>query len=266
MRYGCCLPGGPCDAARAQRLLRMGFDYAEIAAAPLGAMREEEFATLCREVRAGGLPVETANCFLPGELSLFAPQQAQALRGHVTRVLHRAAELGIRVIVFGSGGARRIPEGVSREAGEEALCAFLAWCGALCRETDVTLAVEPLRRAETNLLNTVEETARLLRPLGLSRVRLLADAYHVFCEEEPLSHLAGAAELLAHVHVAEPPRRVTPGADGGEYLARFTAALRGAGYGGRISIECGWTDFEAEMEQGLAFLRAQEAAHAPLSP
>ena len=53
-----------------------------------------------------------------------------------------------------------------------------------------------------------------------------------------------------------PPRRVTPGADGGAYLASFGTALRGAGYDGTVSIECGWTEFEAEMIRGLAFLRA----------
>ena len=35
MLFGCCLPGGPYDAQRAQRLAQAGFDYAEIAAAPL---------------------------------------------------------------------------------------------------------------------------------------------------------------------------------------------------------------------------------------
>ena len=255
MKFGCCLPGGPYDAERAERLLGMGFDYAELAAAPLAGLTDGEFAALKREVQAGGLPVETANCFLPGELSLFREDQRDALAAHVRAVLRRAAAFGIRVVVFGSGGARRIPDGVSRETGEAVIADFLALCDGVCAETGVTLAIEPLRREECNVLNTVGEAAALLRPLGLSHVRLLADAYHVFCEDEPLSVLEREKELLVHIHAAEPPRRVTPGADGGDYLRRFAAALRGAGYHGRVSIECGWTDFEKEMAQGLAFLR-----------
>lgn len=256
MKFGCCLPGGPYDAARAQRLLKTGFDYAEIAAAPLAGLTEEEFSSLKQEVQAGGLPVEAANCFLPGELSLFREEQKDALSAHVRTVLHRAAALGIRVVVFGSGGARRIPDGVSREKGSAVIADFLALCDRVCAETGVTLAIEPLRREECNVLNTVGEAAALLRPLGLPHVRLLADAYHVFCENEPLSVLVQEKDRLVHIHAAEPPRRVTPGADGGDYLRRFAAALREAGYDGRVSIECGWTEFEKEMEQGLLFLRS----------
>ena len=78
--FGCCLPGGPYDAQRAQRLAQAGFDYAEIAAAPLAAMTQEEFAALRREQEAGGLPIRAANCFLPGELSLFDSGRQEALR------------------------------------------------------------------------------------------------------------------------------------------------------------------------------------------
>ncbi len=90
--FGCCLPGGPYDAQRAQRLAQAGFDYAEIAAAPLAAMTPEEFAALRREQEAGGLPIRAANCFLPGELSLFDSGRQEALRLHVRCVLERAAE------------------------------------------------------------------------------------------------------------------------------------------------------------------------------
>lgn len=256
MLFGCCLPGGPYDAQRAQRLAQAGFDYAEIAAAPLAAMTQEEFAALRREQEAGGLPIRAANCFLPGELSLFDPGRQEALRLHVRCVLERAAELGIGTVVFGSGGARRIPEGVAREEGEERIAEFLAMCSRVCAETGVTLAIEPLNRKECNVLNTVGEAAALARRLSLPGIRVLADAYHVFCENEELSVLSRESALLAHVHAAEPPRRVTPGADGGAYLASFGAALRGAGYDGTVSIECGWTEFETEMIRGLAFLRA----------
>lgn len=254
--FGCCLPGGAFDDAQAHRLAAMGFDYGEIAAAPLAAMTNEEFAALRRKQDAGGLPIRAANCFLPGELSLFVPEQREALRAHVECVLHRAAELGIETVVFGSGGARRIPENVSREAGEDTIADFLTLCSRFCEETGITLAIEPLNRKECNVLNTVKEAARLAERLNLPRIRVLADAYHVFCEQEDPAVLFQEQKWLAHIHVAEPPRRTVPGADGGTYLTRFGEALRKAGYTGRVSIECVWENFETDMKQGLAFLKS----------
>ena len=61
MKFGCCLPGGPYDAERAERLLGMGFDYAELAAAPLAGLTDGEFAALKREVQAGGLPAQPSS-------------------------------------------------------------------------------------------------------------------------------------------------------------------------------------------------------------
>lgn len=133
--FGCCLPGGPFDAGQAHRLAAMGFAYGEIAAAPLAAMTNEEFAALRREQQVGGLPIQAANCFLPGELSLFAPDQKEKLRGHVERVLHRAADLGIDTVVFGSGGARRIPKDTPREVGEDVIADFLTLCSRFCAQT-----------------------------------------------------------------------------------------------------------------------------------
>ena len=253
--FGCCLPGGPFDAGHAHRLAAMGFSYGEIAAAPLAAMTNEEFAALRREQQVGGLPIQAANCFLPGELSLFAPDQKEKLRGHVERVLHRAADLGIDTVVFGSEGARRIPKDTPREVGEDVIADFLTLCSRFCAQTGVTLVIEPLNKTECNVLNTVEEAARLARRLNLPQIRVLADAYHVFCEQEDFSVLSREREWLAHIHVAEPPGRMVPGADGGAYLACFGKALREAGYDGRVSIECRWEHFEAEMEQGLHFLK-----------
>ncbi len=51
--------------------------------------------------------------------------------------------MGIGIIVFGSGGARRIPEGFDRQRAHGQLVAFCRMVGPIAREHGVIIAVEP---------------------------------------------------------------------------------------------------------------------------
>ncbi len=86
-------------------------------------------------------------------------------------------------------------------------------------------------------------------------MRLLADLYHLELEREPLDHVAAAAPLLAHVHVAGGERRA-PNVAGYNYSG-FMSTLHAIGYDRRISAECGWDDLEAQAAGALAFMREQ---------
>src|SRR5690625_963484 len=68
-------------------------------------------------------------------------------------------------------------------------------------ERGVTLAIEPLNRYETSLLNTVEQTLDALEPLLGRGVGLALDTYHLNIEErDPPGAIRAAAE---HCHVVQ---------------------------------------------------------------
>ena len=75
------------------------------------------------------LPVEACNSFLPGNLKCVgpAPLHEDILKFGET-AFRRAQIAGVKTIVFGSGGARAIPEGFSRE---EAKNQFISLCKQL---------------------------------------------------------------------------------------------------------------------------------------
>jgi sugar phosphate isomerase/epimerase len=73
-------------------------------------------------------------------------------------------------------------------------------------------------------------------------------------EGEDLGAIDDAADLLSHAHVADGTARRAPGR--GDYdIAAFISHLDAGGYGGDVSIECGWDDFDAEVGPALATLR-----------
>ncbi|MFI7450042.1 sugar phosphate isomerase/epimerase family protein [Nonomuraea sp. NPDC049714] len=96
----------------------------------------------------------------------------------------------------------------------------------------VRVAVEPLNRYETSLVNTVEQALDALPP-GCD---LCLDVYHLNIEEkDPARAVRAAAGRVAHVQVCGTDRG-TPGADRFDWPA-FVKALRDTGYDGSLVIE-----------------------------
>lgn len=141
------------------------------------------------------------------------------------------------------------------------------------------LAVEPLNRFETYLLNTVTSAADLVRQVGEPNYGLLYDSFHANIEEkDPVGVITPNIGQIGHVHLSENDRG-TPGKGHIPWSATL-AALRSAGYEGWFSIEAFgrslpqvaaatrvWRDFSPSAEevyqQGHDFLREQWARLAP---
>ena len=69
-------------------------------------------------------------------------------------------------------------------------------CGRL-EGTRTTLAIEPLNRKESNIINSVAEGVRFARQVNRPEIRVLADFYHIDEEREPLDTLKTNGEWLA---------------------------------------------------------------------
>jgi sugar phosphate isomerase/epimerase len=255
MRYGICTSasgsGAPLRASAA--------DFVEENVQGFLKPREADeaaFQARLTAAQACGKPILAANCFLPGDPKCVGPAvDRPAIRAYAETAFRRAAQAGIRVIVFGSGGSRNIPDGFPRERAVVQFTALLCELAPLAAAHGVTLVVEPLNRGECNLVNSVDEGADIVRAVNHQGVRLLADVYHMRRDGEGPDAIARNRDLLAHVHVAELQDRAAPGT-AGEDLRPWLAELA-EGYDGAISIECGWKDLSAQLPAALECLREQ---------
>jgi sugar phosphate isomerase/epimerase len=221
---------------------------------------QEYFEALLTEARQLPIPIEAANVLLPSNLPLVATPTRQVdmvrLERYIKTALRRAEQAGIRVIVFGSGGARACPPGYDHHDAMQQIGHHLATWSEWARDHGVQFVLEPLRYEETNILNTVAESGALVTQLASSGARLLIDTYHMACNGEDPETMAPYISLIAHVHVAERQDRAAPGKHG-ENLRPYFAVLRQGGYDQRISIECNWNDFPVQVNQAIAVLREQ---------
>jgi sugar phosphate isomerase/epimerase len=165
----------------------------------------------------------------------------------------------VKILVFGSGGARNVPDGFDRTKANRQIEDFArsAADAAAAAVSDVTIAIEPLNRGECNILNTLAEAAAIARRIAHPNLRVLVDTYHLWLEEEPLQHVADAMDLVAHVHVADKDGRVPPGESGtSDYRALFRI-LKSGGYDSRMSVEASRFDVAGRGAAVLSFLKQQ---------
>jgi sugar phosphate isomerase/epimerase len=218
---------------------------------------DEDFAKAAAQFKSRGVPVLACNGFLPAELKLVGPSpRHDEVVEYATRVLQRAGQLGVRYIVLGSGGARRVPDGFDKSRAEEQFVAVTGRIGKAAEAAGVTVALESLNRGETNFGNTLRDCLRLVDAINSPRVRLVADLYHMLREDEGPEALAQAGAKVVHCHVAEKAQRTPPGTAGDDFKP-YLRALKKAGFRGGISLECRWKDFGAELAPAILALRKQ---------
>lgn len=218
----------------------------------------EDFAAEIAAARTSLSPMISANCFLPGDLKVAGPTVDSArLERYADTAFARARAIGMTTIVFGSGQARRVPDGWSQTDAFEQFVAALRLCGPLAEKHGVTLVVEPLNRGDCNLINTIDEGAEAVRRAGQPRVRLLADFFHMLRNDEAPDAIERHAGLIVHAHLAEKEGRTQPGAVGDDFRP-FLRALRKATKCRTLALECSWTtDVTVAAGPALAALRRQ---------
>ena len=199
------------------------------------------------------LRAECFNSFIPADLKVTGPDVDKArLDNYLANATERAAELGGEIIVFGSGGARGVPEGFSRKRAHDQILEFLEAAGNYAARHGLVIAIEPLNRAETNTINSIAEAVQLAAELDKPEVQVLVDFYHQMLEGEAFDQIVRAGERIVHVHVADTDR-LYPGS--GEYdYGRFAESLADAGYNKRVSVECNFRDFDKEVPPSIQFL------------
>lgn len=234
IRFGVCA-----DVSSVPDIAKAGYDYFEYNLGSLAKMSDDAYLNFAKTV--SGLPIlpECFNCFFPPDISPVGEKTDLRVIGtYAEKGLKRAAEIGGKVAVIGSGGARRIPDGYDPKTAYKQFCDALDVCGNAAAKNGMTIVVEPLRAAETNLVNLVSEGMRVCRDVNNPHVRLLADFYHMYMGNESTSVLKDAADLLTHVHLARPNEDRCMPTEADYPTCKVRAEdLKKAGYSGRISLE-----------------------------
>ena len=251
MRLGVC-----CSFDRAETVRRAGFDYVEWNLGALADLDEKEFEACAASLEASGLRAEAVNCFFGSGWQLTGPEADFGKIGKYARhALGRAAILGTKIAVLGGGRARTAPEGYDRYAAGAQFVRVMRVLGDAAGECGVTIALEPLNRGETNLVNDLPTGEICLRAAEHPSVKLLVDFFHLWRVGEDPEDVVTAGPDLVHAHLARPNAdRKVPGEEDLPALRVWAEKLRRANYAGRLSLEGAAPDFERDLIAARAAL------------
>ena len=201
--------------------------------------------------------VYMCNSFFPGNLKIAGEQvDEQKVLIYADSVFSRAAQLGIKVIVLGSGGARRLPEGYNVQKAEAEFIVLTRKMALLAARYNVRIFLEALNSTETNFITTLKQAAKIVRAVNHPNFRLNADIYHMMKENEPPQHIVEAGDVIVYCEIAEKDERTYPGFKGDDFVP-YLKALKKINYNGYIFIEGRWTDLSVEAPLAKAYLEKQ---------
>ena len=218
------------------------FSYIELPAMTVAELGKTEFSALTAAAAAcsAGFPVMTN--FFSAQFPLLSPGLDRgALTAYLERLLPRCEALGCKALVLGSGKARSLQSGQSREDGYRVLAQLLNnTVLPLCQKYGVSIIIEPLNPKLTDFMLDLWEGRELARRCE-GEVSLLADSLHLMSHPEIERELEENRQWITHVHLSEADR-AAPGKPLSPQMARFLNALRAVGYEGPASFECHMED------------------------
>ncbi len=220
----------------ARMAARMGYDALEL---PLESVSDWD-PLRARTVLDGlGMGAVVVGAMGPGRSLLARAGDVAATQDYLRACLDAAAVLGASIVA----GPFYAPTGVTWRMDEaeraEVVGELRENLAPLAREAaaiGVTLAVEPLNRYETSVLNTVAQSLDALAPLLGAGLGLALDTYHLNIEEKrPADAVRAAGAAIAHVQVCGSDR----GAVGDDHTdwPEMLRALDDAGYRGALGLE-----------------------------
>lgn len=240
MKIGMCIraKNSPFEAPRSA-------DFLELAAATaLLQYDKETIARLKGEIASGSIRPYSCNVLMDPNLRLTGPEvNFSEIKSYCDRLFALLDELNIRMLVFGSGQAKRVPDGFSVEKAWDQLFELGYILSDKAKEYGHTVVVEPLSQVDCNIVNTLDEAAFYAKTVNRDNFKILVDFYHFDKNGEDLDSIERNGSLLAHAHFASKETRTPPRCEADwAYFTQCVTALKKAGYDSHLSFEGRFTE------------------------
>ena len=230
-----------------ERLHKYGYNGIELMGEP-DVYDVEEVRGLCEEFDLGVLSIAGMYPWPTEERDLANPDPK--VRERVVSYLKSCVDFAVAldaplIIVIPSSVAKTSPvgdfetegawvEAVQREWGYAVQSVKAA--AAYAEEKGILLAVEPINRYETFLVNNVDQGLRFVSEVGSPAVKLHLDTFHMNIEErDPAEAIRRAGDLLINVHIADSNREAVE--RGHTDFRAIMRALKDIGYEGALAME-----------------------------
>jgi len=229
----------------APKVKSMGFDILEIACENPELLDLQSIKKVLIENE-----LSTVVCGVLGpdrNLCNFDPKIRENARKYILWLIDAAAELGAEVVcgpLYSSVGKAHLDDRDDRRREWELSVAEMRGLADQAGKKRIKLALEPLNRFETDMINTVSQGIKFINDVGRENVGFHLDTFHMHLEEKSSPEaIRLAGDKIFHFHACENDRGV-PGT-GQVHWREIAPAVKDAHYQGPVVIE----SFTAEVKE-----------------
>ncbi|HSJ66735.1 MAG TPA: sugar phosphate isomerase/epimerase [Anditalea sp.] len=219
------------------KIKEMGYEVVEI---PVEDPDLIEVAKVKEALKANGLECVICGAFGPTrDLTHDDPQYHQICMDYIAACMDICVELGAKFFAgpmySAVGKARLVSPDQKKIEWERAVTNLRKVC-QMAEEKGLEIALEPLNRFESDLVNTAEDVLRLIDDINHPAAKVLLDGFHMNIEERDLeAAIRSVGDKLIHLQVSE-NYRGTPGT-GQTRWDDYQRGLAAINYKGVVSIE-----------------------------
>lgn len=173
---------------------------------------------------------------------------------YIERCLDYCVELGVSFFAgpmySAVGKARMIPVEQRKKEWDRAVSNLAKVC-YMAGQRGLKIALEPLNRFESDLVNTANDVLRLVEDINHPAAAIMLDGFHMNIEERDIEDaIVTAGQRLVHLQVSE-NYRGTPGT-GQTNWAAYKRGLEKINYKGTVAIES-FTPDNKELAGAVCF-------------
>ncbi|RRQ48992.1 sugar phosphate isomerase/epimerase [Maribacter algicola] len=219
------------------KIKAMGFDVVEI---PVEAPALIDVKIVKQALDANGL--EPTICIVFGDDKDLTSEDKSLHKNcfeHAEQCFSLASELGVCFVagpLYAAVGKARLAPADKKKREWERSVSNLRKLSAIGKNHGLEIALEPLNRFESDLINTTEDVVRLLDAINEDNMKIILDSFHMTIEERDIRKAINlAGDRLIHVQVSENHRGI-PGT-GLTPWAEFAKGLEDVDYAGALVIE-----------------------------
>ena len=257
----------------APKVKNMGFDIFEIACENPDLI---DLKTVKTELKKNGLGAIVCGAFGPDRnICSSNPDIVTSAKSYSRWLIDAAVELNSPVVcgpMYSAVGKDHLENDGERKAEWDRSVAGIHEMAVYAKNKGIKIALEPLNRFETDMINIVAQGLDFIDQVGMDNVGLHLDTFHMHLEERNSGDaIRKANKKIFHFHACENDRGV-PGA-GQVHWDVVAQALKDIHYDGPVVIEsftnkvkeiaravCIWREIapsqDAIASQGLTFLRS----------
>jgi sugar phosphate isomerase/epimerase len=182
-------------------------------------------------------------------LNIFNDNNRRELLLHLHKIIDKAVENGVKVLVFGCPKNRQVADNSNQTENNEIFTCFFKELGIYCENKYITICIEPnSKKYNCNFINKIEEAGEIVKNINHHNIKMMVDIGNAFMEDDNLQKIYEYKDIIYNIDVAQESMKSFDKVNYIDKHSQFKNILNNINYKNKINLEMIINDKENELE------------------